>query len=301
MLSEAAESAARQARFSPAKLSLNPAKIYGVINYTFTIPSPKSVPVPSPASREVDTVKPNEETSDSKPVKQSEGSLEVNPKPATVPPETSTSFYQEGLKFLAAGQPLEAVEPLKQAIRLDPNDPAAYTKLGSAYAALEQYKEAVTVLTMATTIKPDAEAYSRLGYAYTNLKKYNDALKAFKQALEVTRNQAMSVNGEKTSGFPTIEDIHYNLGLGYQNVGRYDEAIKELKKVIALNPKRDVAYYALGLAYFALGDVEAAKKNQKTLNSLNPELAKKLNAAFSANPMLLRPGCSTFASCIGVN
>lgn len=43
---------------------------------------------------------------------------------------------------------------LRQAVERDPNDAAAYGKLGVAYATLGQYKEAVVVLKMAIRINP---------------------------------------------------------------------------------------------------------------------------------------------------
>lgn len=281
LFSEVAMGAARKAKFSRAKLSQDPGRVYGVINYTFSLPSDQSAapPAANVTSRELKTSQSSQGISDSK-ILQPDDSSKVDPKPAT-DPAPAVSFYAQGLGFLASGRNSEAVVALRQAVERDPNDADAYAKLGIAYAALGQHREAVVVLKMAIRIKPevgDAETYYQLSNAYTALGKSPQALEAIKQAMYIKRaEQANPVDkAASTSRFPSLADLHYATGLAYYDLQRYREAIEELKQVLVLKPKLVQAYYGLALSYIAHGDRKSAEKQQAALESLDPVYAAKV-------------------------
>ena len=300
LLIDAAEAAARKARFSKARLSLDSARVYSVIKYTFTIPASEvsSTRSTNDSSAEHKNVKLEAGTPVSKIEKQPEGIIKPEGSSAAEakpPTSRSTSFYETGLSYLKVGRHAEAVVAFRQVVQQNPNDALAYMKLGLAYSGLHQYRETVNVMKMAISIKPevvDAEAYYQLGNAYTALGKHSDALKAFTQALYVTRAQAIDSDGTKGHRFP-IEQIHYGLGLAYYNLARYKDAIVELKQVIKVNPKSAEAYYTLALAYIAIDDQPSAENQQKTLRSLNPSLAAKIAEALYRPPVR----CSYVTGC----
>ncbi len=192
---------------------------------------------------------------------------------------TSFSPYVKGLKLLEAGNYAEAAEALRQAIDRDPNDVAAYGKLGVAYVALRQYKDAITVLRMAIKIKPDlvgAEQYYQLGNAYTALENYSAALEAIKQAILVKRAELASSETGPPNNPPSMSDLRYANGLIYYNMHRYYVAIKELRQAIDLDSKYAPAYFGLAMSYLANGDRSAAQKQQQILESLDPVYAAQL-------------------------
>jgi len=213
--------------------------------------------------------------------------LKTDPEPAVASLAPAASFYEKGLELLASGHNSEAVEALKQATNLDPNNAAAYAKLGIAYATSQQYPEAIAVLKIAIRIKPeiiDAEAYYRFNSAYSALGKFGDALKAIKQAIYIKRAEQANPDRASSAGFPTLADLHYSAGLTYYNLRRYSSSIEEWKQVIALNPKLTLGHYGLALAYIALGDRKSAEKQQEILQSLDPEAAAKIaNSLSNAN------------------
>lgn len=204
--------------------------------------------------------------------------------PAAVPttaPESSAepSLYLKGLTFLETGRNEEAVETLRQAVEHNPNDAAAYGKLGVAYAMLGQYKEAVVVLKMAIRIKPeivDAQDYYQLSRSYTALEKFPLALDAIKLALYIKRAEQVNQESGNASRAPSLAELHYSTGLAFYNLQRYRDAAEELKQVIALNPKHAPAYFGLALTYVATGDRKGAEKQQETLESLDPVYAAKI-------------------------
>jgi tetratricopeptide (TPR) repeat protein len=204
--------------------------------------------------------------------------------PVAIPENETTSspepsLYLKGLTFLDSGQNDEAVETLRLAVERDPNDAAAYGKLGVAYATLKQYKEAVIVFKMAIRIMPavvDAEDYYHLSRSYTALEKFPLALDAIKLALYIKRaDQVNAENGSKSRS-PAMADLHYSAGLAYYNLRRFREALEELKQVIALNPKHAPGHFGLALTYLATGERKAAEKEQEVLEPLDPVYAAKV-------------------------
>jgi tetratricopeptide (TPR) repeat protein len=197
------------------------------------------------------------------------------------------SLYLKGLTFLDTGNNAEALETLRQAVQHDPNDAAAYGKLGVAYASLKQYKEAVVAFKMAIRIKPeivDAEDYYQLSRAYTGLEKFSLALDAIKLALYIQRAEQVSPEGGNMSRSPALADLHYSAGLAFYNLQRYREALEELKQVITLNPKHAPGHFGLALTYLATGERKAAEKQQEALESLDPVYAAKIAKLLAMKP-----------------
>jgi len=202
-------------------------------------------------------------------------------------PAAEPSLYLRGLSFLETGHNEEAVAMLRQAVERDPNDAAAYGKLGVAYSTLGQHKEAVVVLKMAIRIKPeivDAQDYYYLSRSYAALEKSGLALEAIEVAMYIKRAEEVNAVSGTTSSAPSMADLHYSAGLAYYNLQRYRDATEELKQVIALNPKHAPGYFGLALSYLATGDRKAAEKQQEALESLDPVYAAKIAKLLAIKP-----------------
>jgi TonB family protein len=288
-LNEAAEAAARAARFSPTALSPDPARVTSVINYDFVLPTASAPPTDTPAESPVVEVKKTEIPTETT----------TNTAPAPASPEVNSSspaisLFNQGVADLEAGNLANAVLTLKQSVDKDPEFAPAYVKLGIAYSGLRRYKEAVAVIKMAIQIKPDqvdAEAYFQLGNSYSGLSKHSEALNAFMQALYITRADAINPENQGSRRGPSAQELHYSIGLSYNSLGRYSDAIKELKQVIAINPQLAEAYYGLAVCYIGMGDRKSAEKQQKILTTLNPDLANRVAEALRPNRNL-PPGVS---------
>ncbi len=205
------------------------------------------------------------------------GESAANPK-TVAGPSAEPSLYLKGLTFLETGRNEEAVLTLRQAVEQNPNDAAAYGKLGVAYATLGQYKEAVVVLKMAIRIKPeivDVQDYYQLSRSYTALEKFPLALDAIKLALYIKRAEQVNSESKNIPG-PSFAELHYSAGLAFYNLRRYREAAEELKQVIALNPKHAPGHFGLALTYLATGDRKGAEQQQAALESLDPVYAAKI-------------------------
>jgi TonB family protein len=288
LLNGAAEAAALKARFSPARLSPDPARVFGVITYDFAPPTkgvPAVVPRTGPTNEKAVATQVNDSASrpnSDEPVSSGTNSAVPPGAPSSESSEDAGHFYTQGLSHLRAGRYTEAVAALRQAVDRNPEDALAYTKLGLAYSALRRPKETVAAFKMAIRIKPqvvDAESYYRLGTAYALLTKHSEAVGAFKQAISIIKAQMLEPDPSKYAGFPTLPDLHYDLALAYHNSGRYGDAIKELKEVTTLKPDFAEAYYGLALAYIGLGDRKSAAKQEQIVRPLNKALADKITEA----------------------
>lgn len=284
ILFQAAEAAALKARFSPSKLSAEPAIAFGVITYNFVYPD-----APSPAPASTSEIKPRtaeERKVATNPTAQNTVATarpatftETQPKPSV---ESDTSHYGRGVALLTAGNYEEAATALNQAVQANPNDANAYLKLALSYSALKKDKEAVAGYKMAKQIERsvfDAAAFFNWGRSYLALNKNSDAISAFKQSISLMRAETIGL--EPKNSMPSAEQVHHHLGVAYINDRRFVDAIKEFKQVVALNPANAEAHYALAVSYLNTGDQRAAQDESKILTSIDPAMAKKLALAMS--------------------
>lgn len=285
LLIDAAETAARRATFSRKRLSQEPGQVYGTITYEFKPPIPEPDPLTANTSN---AAKP-------KPV---EASTPVSTAPSPVTSQIkvnseavpANSFYESGFIYLVEGKYADAVKAFEESARLNPNDAKTYLKLGLAFSAQNQYKEAIAALKMAIQIKPevvDAQGYYHLGNAYAETGKHAKALEAFKQALYIIRAEAIDQARAGVKSQVPLDDVHLRIGVVYHNMRRHQQAIEALRQALELNPKLSTAYYVLSLSYLAAGNRIAAENQRMPLRSLDPALEEKLATMLSRRELQL--------------
>ncbi len=158
-------------------------------------------------------------------------------------PQDAVAHLCLGLTFNESGQPEQAVAQLKEAIRLDGSNDAAYSGLGYAYWALGDLPQAQRYYEHAVELRPGYWAgYSKLGRFYERIGRYGEAAAQFQRAVALA---------------PEISTPHYNLGGVLLRNGEYEQAVAALRRGIALAPDYR-AYSNLGSAYLALHQYEAA-------------------------------------------
>jgi TonB family protein len=304
MLTEAAASAARRARFSATALSSQPANVFGVITYDFPLTRPETTSTsvttlaepPKPtldekAARAEKAAATITNTKAAKPVEASgntptkDSALDKGSNTrSTVAPKTPTSPYatafEKGMASLATGKYADAAGFFRQVVQVDPNDALAYSKLGIAYSALKQHKEAIGAFKQAIRLKRafvDFDSYYRMGDAYIALGEHKAAIDSLRQAIYGLRAQVLDPQPRKpVPGSATELDIHYALGLAYYGSGTFRDAAKEFEEVVRLKPDFASAHYGLGLSYYELGDTRSAKKEENILLKMKSPLANKL-------------------------
>jgi tetratricopeptide (TPR) repeat protein len=147
----------------------------------------------------------------------------------------------------APGSETAAVEDARQryreAVRLAPEDGAAYLELSRLEASAGAYDEAVAVAAEGVRNVP-GDAKLRTWYGETLLKRGRRA-----EAEEVLRR---TLELDDAGAYP-----HYVLGLVYLGDGRLAAARRELEAATALQASAHEAWYQLAVVCERLGDLEA--------------------------------------------
>jgi Flp pilus assembly protein TadD len=136
----------------------------------------------------------------------------------------------------------KAIESLRRATEIDPDDASAHHDLGYALFLLGETDEAIESLRRATQLDPDfAGAHSNLGAALAKLGKVDEAIEPFRRASEIDPDNA---------------EAHSNLGAALAKLGKVDEAIESFRRATEIDPKNLVAIANLANAHAKLEQVD---------------------------------------------
>ncbi|HOI69131.1 MAG TPA: tetratricopeptide repeat protein [Methanothrix sp.] len=122
----------------------------------------------------------------------------------------STSELEKANWFYNQGEYDEAILAYDEAIRLEPEDAAAWNNKGNALDDLGRYDEAILAYDEAIRLDPEfAVAWYNKGNALRDVGKYDEAIKAYDQAISINPQYANAWN---------------NKGVALQALGRTSEA-----------------------------------------------------------------------------
>lgn len=169
-----------------------------------------------------------------------------DPKNADLHVKLARLYMSENLKS-------QAQQELEQALKLNKDNVAALTLLGTIYEergddakAATYYKKAIA-LAEKTEFKALNmylyESYFRLGTIYIRQKEYDKAIEVLKKDAELNAMDS---------------DVHYQLGLAYLKKGDTDAAVAELQDAVKYVPDYAEAHFALGQAYEKKGEPDKA-------------------------------------------
>ncbi len=207
-------------------------------------------------------------------------------------------LYNSAVENFNNKQSEQAIEKLKYAILINPQDREGWSLLGKSYVRLQQFDTATEAFNKAIALDPNYESLGDrvlLMQMYYNNKNNDEALKlaevimrkdpanidairvgAFcnnERAVQESdpvkklefQNQAISFFKKVLETQPDNPDMHFNLGELYRAMERYDEAISEYELTFALNVKDTEAISRAAFLY-----LEMKKNNPRAI-----ELYKK--------------------------
>jgi len=157
------------------------------------------------------------------------------------------------------------LEDAQRWVRQNPNNADLQVFLGTVYAGLGRFQEAISHSKEAIRIKPDfPEAYVLLGLTYEKLGQYQDAIASYKEGIRINPDQP---------------DGHYGLGQVYDDLGQYQDAIASYKEAIRIKPDYTAAHYGLGNTYARLAQYQDAIASYKVALRIDPnhKARNKLN------------------------
>jgi Flp pilus assembly protein TadD len=163
-----------------------------------------------------------------------------------------TSLLASAARLLSAGQPADAIVPLREAARLQPSNSVILHDLGLACLEVGLIPDAITALQQAVANNPrDADSHFRLGIALENLGDIGGAIVAYDRATEI---------------LPSLTEAWFRAGALVYTLGHRDEAIGCFRRAAATGPK--TTFGRLGKARALLTedrDQEAELVLRKTL------------------------------------
>lgn len=149
---------------------------------------------------------------------------------------------------------------LKQALRIQSNNPHVLRLLGVVYAQRKKYSEALNYLNKALKHLPrDSLILSNLGNVFLELKKYNDALDAYDKSIKID---------------PMYAEAWSNKGNALHELKRYDEAIAHHDRALSLDPSYAEAWSNKGNVLHELKRYDEAIAHHDRALSLNPDYSK---------------------------
>jgi tetratricopeptide (TPR) repeat protein len=133
---------------------------------------------------------------------------------------------------------------------------------GKKLLDLDKNKEAIEVFKQAIKINPEmAEAHFQLGIAYGLI----EGEKADNQGIEAEKKDANTNTNTSKKGKPAATPATKD------SEKAFSDALKTYQKVIAKNPKDDVAQYNIGRCYFKLFKDKEAETALRKATNMNPK------------------------------
>jgi len=177
-----------------------------------------------------------------------------------------------------------AVDLLKKAIKLDPDNHIFYSNRAAAYMALEQYEKALADADECIRLQPTwAKGYSRRGAALFRLDKLGGARDAFEKGLELDPENATYVRCTKQELQLVMDAIAQRKEESLEfkeraieafNVQNFKRAEQHLSSAIELDPENHVFYSNRAAAYMAIEQFDMALDDANECVRLQPAWAK---------------------------
>lgn len=160
----------------------------------------------------------------------------------------------------------EAVEHLKEAVRIHPGYKNAYLLLGNANNYLQQYEDAIRYYEQALKLDPGyPEATNNLGITYREAGRYYGEQKGDLQKSIQYLTKAVE---HRPDEYETVR----LLGVAYGVGGNNPKAIEYFTKAVALQPDNASALFDLGSAWFHAGDQAKANEYFAKAKEINPNI-----------------------------
>ena len=209
----------------------------------------------------------------------------------TLKPDHADALFLLGGIALHVGSTASAIDLLRRAISINPNNQGYHANLGEAYRQAKRFDEALAAFERSIALEPAnpmafyhkglvliargqkseaAEAYravvaldprnhqalNNLGATYNELGRFEEAVGTFERALEIAPDDPM---------------VLANLGHAETMSGRADKAVETLKRATRSLPSNAAAWGNLGNAYRALGRNDDALDALKRAVALAPK------------------------------
>lgn len=155
-------------------------------------------------------------------------------------PDDTYTLTKLGTCYANMGRYDEAISVSKRALSINPNNAFARYSLGTVYRKKEMFDEAISEYKAALTLDPELiGAHTGLGDVYGRKRMFDESIREYKNVVAKSRH-------------PTSRS-HYNLGVGFHQAGMFKEAISQYKRALAIDPNDGAAHCNAAVACFMDG------------------------------------------------
>lgn len=173
--------------------------------------------------------------------------------------QAANQARQLGLEYRNSGQSQKAIDTLKKAVFLDPDNLNGYVVLGWTQHLAQQETAAAETLKQALNRNPNhVPALNALGIVYL--------VQGNLQAAIDTHTKAKALDAKN-------EIAPYNLSLAYHRLKQYDTAIENATIAAQLEPSNPHPIIAKAIAQWDKGDQAGAKQTYSQAIALDPQFA----------------------------
>ena len=178
-----------------------------------------------------------------------------------------------------AGKKMAAIETLKKAVTLAPDDIELRLELGSLYASVGSAMETFSEFTYGASLEPEnGEVHYRLGMLYASAGQWWDARLKFRNVLQskkLSEELRLKAKVELARAETKIENErtaarYFNRGSRYLSDQDYRGAIDAFERVLSLYPNGVGSLYWIGAAYEGLNNSAEAIRYYERVLALNP-------------------------------
>ncbi len=189
--------------------------------------------------------------------KEYEAALEVLKQAIDIKPDDDSAWNNRGNTLYHLGRYEDAIASYDKALEFKPDDDSAWYNRGNTLYYLGRYEDAVASYDKALEFKPDNDsAWNNRGNTLYNLGRYEDAVDSYDKALEFKPNK---------------DSAWYNRGLGLSDLGRYEDAVASYDKALEIKPDYYQAWYKKASCYALQKNIDIAIENLQQAINLNPE------------------------------
>jgi tetratricopeptide (TPR) repeat protein len=207
-------------------------------------------------------------------------------------------FVDRGIVYRKTNRIDLAIKDYEQAIRLDPNNVAAYVDRGGAYYYRRDWDKAIQDYDRAIQLDPsEAKAFAGRGIMRGKKYEFDLAIKDFDQAIRLSPDNVPALNNRCWARAGAGKELDLALadcnaafarvpapaspasymfgsrGLVYFRQGQFGKSIADLDAALMADPKSASALYVRGLAKRRVGDATGSRADILAAKAIEPDIA----------------------------
>ena len=178
------------------------------------------------------------------------------------------THHMMGFIYDLYGLTPQAADQFEITAKFDPKSYLTRLRLGSDYARLGNFNQALNHLVLVPVLNPeDLQSHYLLALIYSTQKKIDKAAGEYEKILK-----------SLSSADPKNTEVHFYLGQLYYSQRQYDQAIPQFEKILVIEPENTEMMYLLGSLYVEVNRRDKAIEILKRAMTIEPQNDGILNS-----------------------